>query len=350
MTLAERFAAQAAACGRLGSPRYEYLLLGLADDLARSGPTAELLGAHLGDSAPPRLLPLRLLGGLHGAVLQRQAPELATYYPSVGGTAPVSPGMLDAAIRLIAGRPDLLRPWLDRDPQTNEVGRSAVLLGGLAHAVATATALTGQPLPVRLLEVGASAGLNLRADRFRIADRGPVDSPVQLGDAWQGATPPAVELRIVERHGVDLHPVDPATADGRLRLSAYLWPDDTARWRRLQGALQVAADLPADLVAGDAVDWIETVRPVAGAVTVIWHSVALLYLSRADRDRFAAAVQRLGATATQDAPVAHLRMEPDGPVTEEFPVRLRLFPGGTDRLLGVAAAHGVPVRWGAPHE
>ena len=49
----------------------------------------------------------------------------------------------------------------DRTPQTNEVARSMPLLGGLL-AIVDATRL-----PVALLDVGSSAGLNLRLDRYR---------------------------------------------------------------------------------------------------------------------------------------------------------------------------------------
>ena len=72
-------------------------------------------------------LPLRLTGGLHALVRRGQAPGLAACYPP----CPL-PGdeALWAALAPALADPDLL-PWLDGAPQTNEVGRSAVLMSGL---------------------------------------------------------------------------------------------------------------------------------------------------------------------------------------------------------------------------
>ena len=89
------------------------------------------------------------------------APELAAYYPTVGGTW--SSQASEAVLAFLAARGDEVRPLLDQAPQTNEVGRAAALVGGLLR-------LTERwQLPVRLWEIGASAGLNLQADRFRIS-------------------------------------------------------------------------------------------------------------------------------------------------------------------------------------
>ena len=52
---------------------------------------------------------------------------------------------------MLAAQRDAVRAWLNRPPQTNEVGRAAALLGGLRHVTAEAA------LPVRLVEIGASA-------------------------------------------------------------------------------------------------------------------------------------------------------------------------------------------------
>ena len=118
------------------------------------GVVRDLLAAH--EDEPSGSVPsLRLAGALHRLVLERRAPELALHYPSVGGTAPVEE-VWPAARARRREHLEALRALLARPVQTNEVGRSAVLYGALV--------LLGGP--VRLLEVGASAGLNLRCDRF----------------------------------------------------------------------------------------------------------------------------------------------------------------------------------------
>src|SRR6266700_3377047 len=63
-----------------------------------------------------------------------QAPELAAFYPSAGGTADPGPAgarSWAALRRLLADQGEAVSAWLGRPPQTNEVGRSAALLGGL---------------------------------------------------------------------------------------------------------------------------------------------------------------------------------------------------------------------------
>ncbi len=338
--LAGAFHEQAVECARHGSPLYASLCEHLGVDLERGGPTAALLAGHA--EAPPPLLPLRLLGGIHAAVLCREAPELALHFPSVGGEAGPE-GAWPALRRLIAERPQVLTPWLSRTPQTNEVGRCAVLAGGLAYA----TALSGVA-DVDLRELGASAGLNLRVDAYRIAGRGPADSPVDLGAAWRGVEPPQAPWRIADRRGCDADPIDPASPGGRLALTAYVWPDDRPRFERLRAALDVAARIPAQVERADAVDWLRGLAPTAGRLTVVWHSVVALYLPRGRRAELAASVAALGARADAGSPVAWLRLEPEGR-GETFPVRLTLWgvgsASGRDILLGAARPHGIPVDW-----
>ncbi|MDP9443790.1 MAG: DUF2332 domain-containing protein [Actinomycetota bacterium] len=325
---------------------YADLLDRAADDVERGGPTAAVLHGHEDD--PGRsALPLRLMGTVHRLVLSGAVPELAEWYPSAGGSWRPAVGC-PAFRQVLATRRDQIRSGLHQPPQTNEVGRSAALFGGLLF-VADDT-----HLPVRLFEIGASGGLNLRADHYRYDDEsgrayGPQDSPVHLTRAWLGACPPvATQLRLAERHGSDVAPLDPTSRDGALTLMSYVWPDQQARLERLAGALAVARRVPAVVERCRAIDLVRRLAPAAGLTTVLWHSVTWQYLDRDEQAAVRDRIEELGAAATESAPFAHVYMEPQRRLPQsglEFPVVLRLWPGGERRVLGVAAPHGVPTTW-----
>ncbi len=337
---------QGVACGRLGSPMYAGLLARLADDVEAGGPTATVLAGHEDDPGPSAL-GLRLLGSVHRLVLERRAGVLATYYPSVGGHwDPVSGP--EAVLDLLRSDPDTVREWLDRPPQTNEVGRAAALVGGLLHLA------PDERLPVRLVEIGASAGLNLLADRFHLLDdrgtaTGDPASPVTLQPAWRGPAPePWPGLRFTEALGCDLAPIDATTTEGRLALTAYVWPDQQHRHERLRGALALAQRHPPVVRRQGAADLLDAVELVEGTTTMVWHSVMWQYLPEAEQQRVTDRLEQLAGTATAEARLAHLFLEPtrrEDHRHHEFLVVLTTWPGGERRVLGRAAAHGLPVTW-----
>lgn len=343
--VAGHFRSQALACGDLGSPLYAELLARVADDVDAGGPAAELLPGYAGDGHTDALA-LRLMGGVHRLVLDRRAPELAMYYPSVGGTADTS-GAWPVLRAVLDERSADLRALLRQAPQTNEVGRASALVGGLHQLLAEV------PGPIRLLEIGASAGLNLLADKFRIdaidgTSVGPVDSPVVLANGWAGASLGAASVDIVERLGCDLAPLDPRTTEGRLRLTSYVWPDQLERIERLRGALALAAAHPVTVRQQGAADFLRDVQLETGRTTVLWHSVMWQYLPVEEQMAAAGHIERLGRAVTPDARFAHLSMEPDRPVDGRdyrFGVRLQTWPGGEERYLGTAAPHGLPTTW-----
>jgi len=337
---------QAGACRELGSPLYGDLLTHSADDLLAGGPTERVLRGHL-DARVASALALRLLGGVHALVLAGRAPELAAFYPSSGGTPEEEPGSPRtwAAFRHALGdRCSEVRTWLDQPPQTNEVGRAAALLGGLRHVAAEAQ------LPIRLVEVGASAGLNLRADWFCVPGLsgryGDARSPVVLDGGWLGGAPPESQISVVERTGGDLAPIDPLTDVGRLTLTAYVWPDQADRLSRLRGALSIAAQVPAELRTESASATLARVRLVSGTWTVLWHSIFRQYLDEAQRADLADGVAALGDAATPRARFAYLYFEQSR--AGGCAVVLTTWPGGHRRVLGSAPAHGLPVRWRVP--
>ena len=347
----DAFGHQSRACAALGSPMYADLLARCAEALADDGPTAEPLRAVLAghdDDPGPSALGLRLLGSVHRLVLERRAGPLATYYPSVGGTwAPE--GCWAAFVTLLAERPEEVRAWLDRAPQTNEVGRATALYGGLLQL----RPRVGD-LPVRLVEIGSSAGLNLRADHYAYRDDtgrvlGREDAALVIDGAWRGRVlQPWPGLRVVERTGSDVMPVDVGSTEGRLALTAYVWPDQTARLERLRGALRVADAVPAEVRRASAGDVVEGLELARGTLTVLWHSVMWQYLASEEQARVTERLEVLGARATPSAPLAHLRAEPARRAPggdHEFLVRLTTWPGGTEELLGSTVGHGVPTTW-----
>lgn len=323
---------------------YAELLAGLADDLEAGGATAHVLRGHEDDPGPSALA-LRLAGSIHRLVLAGEADELAARYPTAGGRW--GSGGVDDVVAFLSRRAEDVRPLLDRAPQTNEVGRSAALLGGLLLLA------DRWHLPVRVFEIGASGGLNLQADSFRVVSEtgdawGDPASPVVLAGAWAGAPLPlTAPLRLVERGGCDLHPVDPTTAEGRLTLTSYVWPDMTERHARLAGAIALARERPVDVEAADAASYVERLETRPGTLTVLWHSVMWQYVPQEQQQRVLARLAELGGTA--QAPLAHLSAEPVRRTPEsphEFWVRAQTWPGdGEPEYLGRMAPHGVPVVW-----
>jgi hypothetical protein len=331
-------------CGVSGSSMYEELFELVATDVEAGGVFATILSGREGDSAR-HAVPLRLLGGLHRLVLDGRAPVLRRWYPSTGGTwdaAAAWPEIVSAA----ADHTGSLRAALVQPPQTNEVGRSAALIGGLLRIN------RGSDLPVRLFEIGTSAGLNLRADhycyRYSCGQWGSADSPVTVDDAWHGALPPEGAVRIVERQGYDIAPIDVTGTDGEMAVLSYVWPDQSERLDRLRSAIAVARKVPASLHRKRASDAVAGLTLAEGTLTVLWHSITWQYLSADERGAIRDGVNAVGERAETRSPFAHLTLEParDGPHAPlRFLVRARSWPGGELQILGECHPHGPPVKW-----
>ena len=338
---------QAPACRILGSELYAHLLDHAADDVRASGPTWAVLEPHATRDTGAALA-LRFMAAIHRVVLERRAPQLATYFPSVGGNADLD-GAWPVLRTVLVEQADRLRELTARPCQTNEVGRCAALVGGFLVAARESG------LPLRLLEIGASGGLNLRWDRYHYADVdrtrtwGDPDSPVQLVGHWEvPADLTAQQVTVASRAGCDPWPIDPRSQEGRLSLTAAVWGDQPQRFARLAGALQVATDLAVEVRQAPAIQWLpeQLARAASGTATVVYHSVVMQYMDPQERDDMVALLRRAGQAGTPDAPLYWLRMEPERPL-RAMAVRLTTWPGGEERLVATAGAHGHPLRWRA---
>jgi hypothetical protein len=344
--LVEALVFQRNACADLGSALYAEVLDAVIADVGADGPCAAILRPH--EREPfGSALPLRFLGSIHRLVLEGRAPRLATHYPSVGGSP--GPSLADDFVATVAELRPAIEARVDDGVQTNEVGRSAALVGGFVEVARRGG------LPLRLLELGASAGLNLRWDRYwydtGASTFGDPASAVRFVGVWDGRRPVLddVVVRITAREGCDRSPIDPTDGDGRLTLRAYLWPDMIERRARLDAALAIAAGAPASVHAADLGEWLETRLAVSapGRVTVVYHSIVWQYVDGASRARMRAALRKAGEAAGDDAPLGWLRLEPAGRVAD---LRLTWWPGGTEEVLATSGYHGTPVHWGRHSE
>ena len=341
------FAAQAEYCAKLGSRFTATLCEALSDVLSTDDELGRRVLAWPGDPSPlADNLPLRLAGALNALARSGRVRDLAAAYPPRGTPHPTTFAIV--LRHVLAEHAAEIAAFLEHTPQTNEVGRSAVLIGGLLE-IAKRTGL-----PLALFEIGASAGLNLLADRFRYrlggAELGPKNATLTLAPDWNGPLPPVdAKLRVRTRRGCDLNPIDLHDAAQRERLMCYVWPDQPERVARLEAAIATA--LAAESFAvdkADAGDWVEAQLPPAaprGVARVLFHSIVWGYLPEATRERIRAHLATIGAAATSGAPLAWLRFELAPATTAKPEIRLTLWPGGRDYSLGDAHPHGAAVRW-----
>ncbi len=329
-------------CEQAGSALYGRILAAMADDVERGGPCAEILAPWTAN-AMADAIPLRFLASVHRMVLDGRAPALAPYFPSVGGDDDGDP--VDAFFTVVRRHRLQIEADMHRGVQTNEVGRAAALVGGF-HQVSLEFGL-----PLRLLEVGSSAGLLLRWDQYRYAADGVgwgPDQGLRFEEPWTGAPPRFDDsLVVASRAGCDVHPIDVRSDEDVTMLRGFLWPDQVERRTRLDEAIAIARRFPARIDVADAGAWVEAqlAEPVSGVATVVFHSIVLQYLPRQSFERLRSAIEDAGARATADAPVCWLRMEPAGDVAD---VRVRCWPDGSDQLLATTGYHGPPVTWLKP--
>lgn len=240
-------------------------------------------------------------GAVHRLILSGTDHPLARFYPSVTGDQALPPG--DAGPALVsfcaAFEPELAEIISSRLVQTNVVQRTLGLRLGLSRIAAAV------PGPVHVIEVGASAGLNLRFDRYgyQIAGRqyGDPASPVQLAaDVYGAAALPDLDVlpEIASVRGVDLNPVDASDPEARGWLDALVWPENHAQRALLSTALALVAADPPPIAAGDAIDVLPRIAGdlPGGEARVVFHAATRMHVPEDRRDAFDAAIRSVNET------------------------------------------------------
>lgn len=349
MRVQAAFQNQSAICTRAGAPFTGRLCRLLGQNLS---PEIALCRRILQWPANPShesdALPLRVVGGLHALARSGSRPDWSAVYPPA--QAPDDDVLTALLVDVLEKQGAWLDPWLDGPPQTNEVGRSAVLMGGLLVVAARFG------LPFALYELGASAGLNSLLDRYsyRLGDLevGDPASPVRLAPVWTGGSPPAASIVVASRKGVDRNPLDVTDMATRDRLRAYVWADHSERMARLDAALALAMVDPPGINRADASDWLEGMledKPVKGICRVVMHTIAYQYFSAEAQQRIGRHMDRVGAGASDDAPLVWLSFEADDSGgTERRPaldMTVWSSSGKETQRLAVAQPHGAQVEW-----
>ncbi|SDD78803.1 hypothetical protein SAMN05444678_12247 [Sphingomonas sp. YR710] len=300
--------------------------------------TAALIAAWDGNSATAALA-MRFNGALHALARQGHIDRLSALYR-------LEHDDFDGAIGgALAAEDDFVAKWMRDPPQTNEVGRAASILSALM----VVRQETG--LPVELLEIGSSGGLNLNLARYAY-DLGGVaagmpGSPVHIAPKWTGSPPPLETVEVVSARGVDLRPLDPSDDTMRDRLLSFVWADQRDRARRLQRALEVARMYPPRVEQGDAVVWLKQQLDLpqrAGLSRVVFHSMVLQYLTEPGRNAVIDMIAEAGSRATVERPLAWVSFEWT-PTRSEVQLRLTCWPTGETRHLATCHPYGDWVAW-----
>lgn len=280
------------------SPLYAQLY-GILADWMKAEPGRDPLVDWLVRAAAGRSsfdVPLLLLAGLHRDILAgcSEVRDLARYFPSMGGTMSPQEGDIAACLRqAMSARQDQLGAFLrTATVQTNETARGLCWLLPVLYP-----GWEG----VHLVDLGASAGLNLVADQrqYRLIEKNTATilldlgsgAPVQFTVAGDGrfsmphqTVPPAIYTRT----GCDLAPLDLHSAQDEQTLVAFVWGDQLERLDMLRQGIAALhrvnrTTVPVQLHRADLPDHLsrfleQRISPLTDAPIVFYNTYLTTYL------------------------------------------------------------------------
>lgn len=328
---------------RADAPLYTQIVRGIAAD---SELTA--LAARVQKGQPPANI---LLASVHYLLLRGSEHPLRTFYPNLnGGRRIEGENPFPAFKDFVNTHLTELLPLIEGGvTNTNEIARSSALHAGF-HAVARET---GEPL--HLIELGPSAGLNLLWDRYHVRyrrgesflDVGPANAALTIECELHGEKDPptGASPSIASRVGLERNPVnlsDPAQRDW---LKALVWPDQLARFARLEKAIELFRANPVEIRAGDALALLpDAIAQVPEDEPLcVYHTYVVYQMSEELRE----ALDNILVMASLRRPIWRLSCEGSLAFVGEAPMRLRRYVGGQKRSRELAHSHphGAWLEW-----
>ena len=328
----------------LASPTYEELAHGVStdDDLLEIATYTR----------PHQPAPNMLFAAVQYLLLTGLDHPLTAHYPIISGEqrplAPAFPRFRDFCLQ---HRDRIVELIATRRTQTNVVRRCTCLLPAFS-IVCPET-----PSPLALIDLGASAGLNLNFDRYaysyqrdgrEVLQWGPTEARVRLEAELRGdgVLPPIPSsIPIASRDGIDLDPVDLANPDQLLWLRALIWPEHLERHQQLIDAAAEFEHNDIRMHAGDASRvlpaLIESV-PREHAL-VVYSTIALYQFPRESGQRIVDTLNHASAAR----PVWQIALEGNDP--ELSITRYRSGAVETETLAD-ASPHGWWIEWQPSNE
>ncbi len=323
----------------LASPMYEELSYGVSndDDLLE-------IAAHTRRHQPP---PNMLFAAVQYLLLGGLDHPLAAHYPIISGEPrPLVPAYSHFREFCLEHRKRIIELISTRLTQTNVVRRCTCLLPAFSIVCRETSS------PLALIDLGASAGLNLNFDRYaysyqrdghEILRWGLEGAQISLeaelrGDGELPPIPPAIP--VASRDGIDLDPVDLANPDQLLWLRALIWPEHVERHQQLIDAATEFKHSDIRMHAGDAARVLPALIESVSRehALVVYSTIALHQFPRESRQRI---VDTLAA-ASAERPVWQIALEGIDP--ELSITRYRNGAGETETLAD-ASPHGWWIEW-----
>lgn len=323
----------------LASPMYEEFSYGVSndDDLLE-------IAAHTRRHQPP---PNMLFAAVQYLLLSGLDHPLAAHYPIISGKPrPLAPAYPHFREFCLEHRDRIVELITTRLTQTNVVRRCTCLLPAFSIVCHETSS------PLALIDLGASAGLNLNFDRYAYSYRrdgheilrwGSDSAQIRLEAELRGngelpPIPPAIP--VASRDGIDLDPVDIANPDQLLWLRALIWPEHVERHQQLIDAATEFKDSDIRMHAGDASRvlpaLIESVPREHSLV--VYSTIALHQFPQESRQR----ITNTLATASAERPLWQIALEGNDP---ELSITRYRNGAGTTEKLADASPHGWWIEW-----